>query len=118
MKNLFLGIGISLVIVLVLTVCQSSAKRYNETGRNFDATHANDIKPGMDKQQIIEWFGEPYTKSESHSTLEDGTVIKVEAWVYVYAIGKPAGKSKGKSLAVVFGPDGKVLSSGYSDDFE
>ncbi len=117
MKKVIVGIGISLVIVLALTVSQSSAK-YNEAGRKFDSTHANDIKPGMDKKQILEWFGEPFTKSESSKTLEDGTVVKAEAWIYVYSVGNPGGKSKAKSLAVVFGPDDKVISSGYSDDFE
>ncbi len=118
MKKIAMTFCISLVIVLALTVCQSSANKYNEAGRNFDSTHANDIKPGMDKKQILEWFGEPYTKSESDKTMEDGKVIKAEAWVYVYAVGNPAGKSKAKSLAVVFGADNKVISSGYSDDFK
>ncbi len=117
MKKIAISLGTALVIVLVLTVCQSSAK-YNESGKKFDSTHANDIKPGMDKTQILEWFGEPFSKGESEKTLEDGKVVKAESWIYVYAIGKPFGKSKAKSLAVVFGPDGKVLSSGYSSDFE
>jgi hypothetical protein len=33
-------------------------------GRPFDASHADDIRPGLDQATILEWFGEPFTRQD------------------------------------------------------
>jgi len=105
-------------VTLLALGCSGSGNRAGMAGHPFDTTHVYDIQPGMDKQQIRQWFGEPYTISKSQKTFEDGRQIDTEVWVYVHSIGNPGRKNRAQSLAVIFDPDGKVLSSGFSDGAE
>ena len=102
MKNFFAA-GIA-VALLFITACASS-------GRQFDTTHVNDIKKGVQsKADIQAWFGEPNSKV----ALKGNPKQCVERWTYVYAHAVGFGTvTESHSLVVDFNAKGKVCDSAY-----
>ncbi len=104
MKKKIMLFVIAVFALAALTACASA-------GREFDRTHVNDIKIGVqDKSRIRAWFGEPYQR-ETISATSAGCV---ERWMYVYAFSTYAGaKTKSSSLVVDFDRNGKVCDHAY-----
>ena len=73
----------ALLIVQVLAGCATS--NYS-VGMEFDSTNVEKIEKGVTKSsQLVEWFGEPYTK-----TVISGTE---EKWIYMYSSGTATASS-------------------------
>jgi hypothetical protein len=81
-------------------------------GRQFDTTHVNDIRIGIqDKQTISGWFGEPYQKTD----LVNNPKHCVERWTYTYAHAVGFGTvTESYALVVDFDASGKVCDNAYS----
>lgn len=96
-----------MVVLLIAAAGCASA------GKEFDHTHVQDIRKGVQtKDQIRQWFGAPY---QTTSPLADNPAGCVERWTYVYARATHAGhKSTGKSLVVDFDKNGRVCDHAYS----
>jgi outer membrane protein assembly factor BamE (lipoprotein component of BamABCDE complex) len=96
-----------LLSALLLAACATA-------GRQFDRTHVNDVKKGVQtKEQIRAWFGEPYQVTAPLSGHPAGCV---ERWTYVHAYASYGGmKSTSASLVVDFDKKGKVCDHAYSE---
>jgi hypothetical protein len=81
-------------------------------GSQFDTTHVNDIQLGtQNKNQIMEWFGEPNSKI----TLSESPLDCKERWQWTYAHAVGFGKvTESHSLVVDFNSDDKVCDKAYS----
>lgn len=80
-------------------------------GRDFDATHANDVKNGThDKAQVTAWFGHPTTTTELRSNPRGC----VERWQWSHATASLGTAAKAKVLIVDFDPQGKVCDHAFS----
>lgn len=92
-------------MAFVLAACASA-------GRQFDRTHVNDVKKGVQsKAQIEAWFGAPYQSD----TLQGNPAGCVERWTYVSSDATWGGlKAKSEALIVDFDKKGKVCDHAYS----
>ena len=95
-----------LTLALAVAACATS-------GKDFDRTHVNDIKPKVhDKNQITEWFGKPTQVNRTSG----GPGGCNEMWIYQYARSTHGGaRTKAAALAVLFDGQGKVCESSYSE---
>jgi hypothetical protein len=108
--------GVLLLMILLLGLgCSGSPEPIGQIGHPFDTTHVHDIQPGMDKSQIRQWFGEPYSISDSQEELSNGAIVDT-VWEYRHTIGSSQGRTRIESLVVFFDGNGKVLGSGFSED--
>ncbi len=55
------ALGASLALALAVLPATSGC---TTLGRPFDARDANDVRPGLDRATILEWFGEPFAKQD------------------------------------------------------
>lgn len=94
---------------LVLLVCAMAAGCAT-VGREFDTTHAHDVKVGQAKTTITDWFGEPEQKT-SHSPNAKGCV---EQWLYRHGHSS-GGKTSAQALVVEFDGQGSVCDTAYSE---
>jgi hypothetical protein len=80
-------------------------------GRDFDTTHANDIRTAeQDKTQIAAWFGEP----RFTTTFDKNPKGCVERWQWSYGTAAVGSSTRAKSLIVDFDADGKVCDHAFS----
>lgn len=68
-------------------------------GTNYDESAVAQLKPGMNKAQVIAMLGKPNTTV----TLADGS----QHVNWIYSRGTMLGTAKARSLTLIFGPDGK-----------
>jgi hypothetical protein len=81
-------------------------------GREFDTTHANDVKKGAhDKAQVEQWFGPPHTRVAPLQNNPNGCV---ERWQWTHAHAVAGGSARTQVLVVDFGPDGKVCDNAFT----
>lgn len=113
-RNLLLT-ALLLLACFTLTACKG---RPIEIGRVIDQSRVQDIHQGMDMGQVKAMFGKPYSTGTGTGEGDDGQLVQVETWIYLHSIGYPNGDSKAESLAIVFGPDNKVLHHKFSDGSE
>lgn len=100
-------------ILLLSFIAPLTSSCTTTLGRNFDTTHVDDIKTGIHtKENIREWFGEPYSTGAADSELRQFGCV--DGWIYLYSVGSIGG-GNAKSLAVYFDSEGKVCSQGYSN---
>ena len=97
-------ISVMLIVAVLFAGCASS-------GKQFNATHANDIQNGVqDKATILEWFGQPVNKV----ALAGNPLGCVERWTYTYAHAVGYGTvTEAHSLVVDFDANGKVCDHAY-----
>ena len=102
----FLYVTSLLLLVVVFVSCASAGKR-------IDRTHLDEVKNGtQSKQQIREWFGEPYTVKTGLTGHPSGCV---ERWTYEYAEARGRGKVKYQEILVVdFDGSDKVCDHAFS----
>lgn len=83
-------------------------------GKQFDRTHINDIKKGVQtKEQIRAWFGEPYQVTKPLTGHPAGCV---ERWTFVHAYSSYGGtRTESSALIVDFDKDGRVCDHAYSE---
>lgn len=75
-------------------------------GVDFPVESVPTIAKGMTtKDEVVEWFGEPYQKG-----LEDGQ----ETWTYVYVKRRPGNKTESKELHISFDDGNRVDSYSYT----
>jgi len=98
--------GSAFVLLLVLAACASA-------GHRVDRAHLDDVKVGMQsKQQIREWFGEPYTVKAGLVGHPSGCS---ERWTYEFAKARGFGNVTYQEVLVVdFDPAGKVCDHAFS----
>jgi outer membrane protein assembly factor BamE (lipoprotein component of BamABCDE complex) len=82
-------------------------------GTKLDRTHLDDIKEGaQSKQQIRQWFGEPYTVQPGLQGHPKGCV---ERWTYEYAKARGFGTVTYQEILVVdFDARGTVCDHAFS----
>jgi len=103
MKTMTLG--------LVILAALASLAGCATVGREFDTTHANDVKTGAhDKTQVTSWFGAPSATAQ----LKDHPQGCVERWQWVHATATVGSAAKSKALIVDFDSTGKVCDHAYS----
>jgi outer membrane protein assembly factor BamE (lipoprotein component of BamABCDE complex) len=97
----------AVVVVAALGACATA-------GQQFDRTHVNDIKKGVQtKEDIREWFGKPYQVTKPLSGHPAGCT---ERWSYVHAFASWGGaKTKSAALIVDFDKNGKVCDNAYTE---
>ncbi len=102
----FLKIAVIVSLTAVLAACASA-------GRQFDHAHIQDIRKGVQtKEQIRQWFGQPYQTTSPLAGHPGGCV---ERWTYVYARSTHGGrKTTSRSLVVDFDKNGRVCDHAYS----
>jgi hypothetical protein len=94
---------------LVLSVVLSTG--CVSVGRDFDTTHANDIRAAEhDKAQITAWFGAP----RFTTTFDRNTKGCVERWRYEYATATVGSSGRAKALVVDFDVNGRVCDYAFS----
>jgi outer membrane protein assembly factor BamE (lipoprotein component of BamABCDE complex) len=95
------------LMIMALAACATA-------GKQFDRTHVNDIKKGVQtKEQIRAWFGEPYQVTKPLSGHPAGCV---ERWTYVHAYSSYGGaRTESSSLIVDFDSNGKVCDHAFSE---
>lgn len=105
MKIDFKTWSVIIALAIFLAACATS-------GRQFDTTHVNDVKKGVQtKAQIEAWFGAPFQTSP----LQGSPAGCVERWTYVSADASWGGlKAKSEALVVDFDKKGKVCDHAYS----
>jgi len=101
------AIVVATLLLAVVVACAS-------IGRQFDRTHVNDIKTGVQtKDTIREWFGEP---NQVIVPLQRHPAGCTERWTYVHAYSSYGGlKTESASLVVDFDKHGKVCDHAYSE---
>ena len=93
-----------LVVLSMLAGCAT-------VGRDFDATHANDVKTGAhDKAQVSTWFGPPTATAQ----LKDNPQGCVGRWQWTHATATAPSAAKSKALIVDFDSAGKVCDHAFS----
>lgn len=95
------------VTIVALIACATS-------GKQFDRTHVNDIKKGVQtKDQIRTWFGEPYQVTKPLTGHPAGCV---ERWTFVHAYSSHGGlRTESSALIVDFDSNGVVCDHAYSE---
>ena len=98
-----------LCVLCVLTLCACAS-----AGRQFDRAHISDVKKGVQtKDQIRQWFGQPYQVTAPLTGHPAGCV---ERWTYTYARSTHGGaKTTSASLVVDFDGKGTVCDHAYSE---
>lgn len=83
-------------------------------GNQFDRTHVNDVKKGVQsKDEIKSWFGEPY---QVIKPLNGHPAKCIERWTYVHSYASYGGaKVTSAALIVDFDKNGKVCDQAYSE---
>jgi hypothetical protein len=80
-------------------------------GRDFDTTHANDIRAAEhDKSQITSWFGAPRFTTRFDRNAKGC----VERWRYEYATATVGSSGRAKALVVDFDTNGRVCDYAFS----
>jgi hypothetical protein len=80
-------------------------------GRDFDTTHANEIRAAEhDKAQIKAWFGAP----RFTTTFARNGKGCVERWRYEYATATLGASGRAKALVVDFDGSGRVCDYAFS----
>ena len=90
------------IFVIYLAGCGS-------VGKNFDSTNVQNIKNNVTtKEQIVEWFGEPFKKGQ-----ENGRKM----WTYQYDKYSGSG-TKSKDLVLLFDDSGKVIAYRHTSNMD
>ena len=90
------------IIVAILLAFSLSACVYQQHGTRFDVSAVNELQPGVStKQDAIAKLGKP----TAVSTTVDGSQLL--QWQYVY--GTAIGVGGGAHVAILFGPDEKMI---------
>jgi len=96
------------VLVLAVAMLTGCAT----VGRDFDTTHANEIKTAQhDKAQMAAWFGEPRFTTR----FDKNPKGCVERWQWSYGAAAVGSSTKAKALIVDFDADGKVCDHAFSN---
>jgi len=94
---------------IVLILAEQATGCFGTSGRDFDTTHARDIRLGMPKGLIWQWFGRPRTMVTMTPT-ERGCV---ERWIYSSAE-VDGTTTTARALVVDFDSYGMVCSTAYA----
>ena len=103
---------VRLVTVLTVTALFAALSGCASSGRQFDATHVNEVQTGVqDKATVLAWFGEP--SQTSAVTGHPGGCIERWIWTYAHAVGFGQ-VTESHTLVVDFDSKGIVCDHAYT----